>query len=199
MRNGIILAVTAAVAIRFAPAEAVPGQDAPAFQAKCTGGKVHTLADFKGKYLVLEWTNPTCPFVQKHYGSGHMQKLQKELTDQGAVWLTVNSAAPGKGGHMTAEKWNEMAKQQGAAATARVIDESGEIGHAYGAKTTPHLFVIGPEGKVLYAGAIDDKPSTEPADLAGAVNYVRKAFEEAKAGKPVSTPRTKPYGCSVKY
>jgi peroxiredoxin len=195
----ILLACAWAAAASIASAEAVPGQDTPAFKATCTKGTALSSADLKGKYLVLEWTNPGCPFVKKHYGSGNMQKLQKELTGQGVVWLTVNSAAPGKGGHMTAEKWNGVAKEQGAAASGLVIDETGEIGRAFGAKTTPHMFVVGPDGKVLYAGAIDDKASTDVADVAGAVNYVRQAIEDAKAGKPVSVPRTQAYGCSVKY
>lgn len=190
------LTVAAVPAVR---AEAVPGQDAPAFKATCTKGTALSLADLKGKYVVLEWTNPGCPFVRKHYGSGHMQALQKELTGQDVVWLTVNSAAPGKAGHMTAERWNALAKEQGSAASGLIIDESGEIGHAFGAKTTPHMFVLGPDGKVLYAGAIDDKPSTDAADVAGAVNYVKQAVAEARAGKPVSVPKSASYGCGVKY
>jgi hypothetical protein len=128
-----------------------------------------------------------------------MQKLQKELTGQGVVWLTVNSAAAGKAGHMTAAKWDVLAKEQGAAASARVVDESGEVGRAFGAKTTPHMFVVGPDGKVLYTGALDDKPTTDAADLASAVNHVKQAIEESKAGRTVSNPRTPPYGCGVKY
>jgi len=199
MKKLIVLSALAAFAAQGAFAEAVPGQDAPAATFTCTGGKSHAVADFKGKYVVLEWTNPGCPFVKKHYGSGNMQKLQKELTGQGVVWLTVNSAAPGKAGHMTAAKWDVLAKEQGSAASARVVDESGEVGRAFGAKTTPHSFVVGPDGKVLYTGALDDKPTTDVADLAGAVNYVKQAIEESKAGRPVSTPRTPPYGCGVKY
>ncbi|MBM4155890.1 MAG: redoxin domain-containing protein [Lentisphaerae bacterium] len=199
MKSMMLACTFAAAAAGFARAEAVPGQDAPAFKSTCTKGTAVALADLKGKYVVLEWTNPGCPFVKKHYGPGNMQAVQKELTGQGVVWLTVNSAAPGKGGHVTAERWNAVAKEQGSAATGLLIDESGEIGRAYGAKTTPHLFVIGPDGKVLYAGAIDDKPSTDAADVAGAVNYVKQAVAEAKAGKPVSVPKTAPYGCGVKY
>ncbi len=190
-----IVAATAAHAL----AEAVPGQDAPAFKATCTKGTAVDAAGLKGKYVVLEWTNPGCPFVKKHYGSGNMQALQKDLTGQGVVWLTVNSAAPGKAGHMTAEKWNGLAKEQGSVASGLLIDESGEIGHAFGAKTTPHVFVIGPDGKILYAGAIDDKPTTDAEDVAGAVNYVKQAVAESKAGKPVSVPKTPSYGCGVKY
>jgi len=193
-----LLVLTAAVAMQAA-AEAVPGRDAPDFKVTDTAGKTHSLSDFKGKYVVLEWTNPQCPFVKKWYSSGAMQALQKELTEQGVVWISVNSAAPGKQGHITAAEWDQRAEREKAAATARVIDESGELGRAYGAKTTPHMFVIGPDGKVLYAGAIDSKASADPADIAGATNYVKQAIEEAKAGKTVSVPQTKPYGCSVKY
>lgn len=193
-----VWAATLAFALQ-ASAEAVPGRDAPDFKVNDTSGKTHSLADFKGKYVVLEWTNPQCPFVKKWYSGGAMQALQKELTDQGVVWITVNSAAPGKQGHMTAAEWDKRAEQEKVAATARVIDESGELGRAYGAKTTPHMFVIGPDGKVIYAGAIDSKASVDPADITGATNYVKQAIEEAKAGKAVSVPQTKPYGCSVKY
>lgn len=196
-KAGLIMA--ASMAAMGAWAEAEPGQPAPAFQAKDTEGRALSLADYKGKYVVLEWTNPMCPFVRKWYSGGAMQALQKEMTEAGVVWLSINSGAPGKQGHMTAEQWNEAAKKGTSAATARIVDESGEIGRAYGAKTTPHMFVIGPDGKVLYAGAVDSKPSTDPADIAGAVNYVRQAIAEAKAGRAVSVPKTKPYGCSVKY
>ncbi len=188
-----------AAAATLARAEATPGQDAPAFQVRDTQGRSQALADYKGKYVVLEWTNPDCPFVKKWYTGGAMQELQKALTAEGVVWLTINSGAPGKQGHRTAERWNELAKQQNSAATALIIDESGEIGRAYGAKTTPHMFVIGPDGKVIYAGAIDSKPSADPADIPGAVNYVKQAIGEAKAGKVVSVPSARPYGCSVKY
>lgn len=199
MKKLIVLSALVALAAQGTFAEAVPGQDAPAASFVCTGGKSHSVADFKGKYVVFEWTNPGCPFVRKHYGSGNMQKLQKELTGQGVVWLTVNSAAAGKAGHMTAAKWDVLAKEQGAAASARVVDESGEVGRAFGAKTTPHMFVVGPDGKVLYTGALDDKPTTDAADLASAVNHVKQAIEESKAGRTVSNPRTPPYGCGVKY
>ncbi|MCX7818444.1 MAG: thioredoxin family protein [Kiritimatiellae bacterium] len=195
-RGVIALTVTFALG---AAAEAVPGQKAPDFTVKDTSGKTHSLADFKGKYVVLEWTNPQCPFVKKWYSGGAMQALQRELTAEGVVWISVNSAAPGKQGHMTAAEWDRRAAEEKSAATARVIDESGELGRAYGAKTTPHMFVIGPDGNVIYAGAIDSKASADPSDIAGATNYVKQAIAEAKAGKAVSVPQTKPYGCSVKY
>lgn len=194
----VVFAATVAFALQV-PAEAIPGRDAPDFQVKDTTGKTHSLADFKGKYVVLEWTSPHCPFVKKWYSGGAMQALQKELTDQGVIWITVNSSAPGKPGYMTAAEWDKLAEQEKVASTARVIDERGELGRAYGAKTTPHVFVIGPDGKVIYAGAIDSKASLNPADGFGATNYVKQAIEEAKAGKAVSVPQSKPYGCSVKY
>lgn len=192
------VAIIAAFALQ-AGAEAIPGQAAPDFTVKDTTGKQHSLADFKGKYVVLEWTNPQCPFVVKWYRGGAMQALQKELTEQGVIWISVNSAAPGKQGYMSAAEWDDRAATEKVAATARVIDERGELGRAYGAKTTPHMFVIGPDGKVIYAGAIDSKASTNPADIPGATNYVKQAIEESKAGKAVSVSQTKPYGCSVKY
>jgi len=194
-----VLTLLAMMGAKLVLGGAVPGQDAPAFQAVDIEGKGLALSDFKGKYVVLEWYNPGCPFVRKWYQNGDMQKLQRELTSQGVVWITINSSAPGKQGHLTPPQWKELVVKNNSAATHYVADEKGDIGRAYGAQTTPHMFVIGPDGKLLYAGAIDSKPSTDPGDIVGATNYVRRALEEAKAGKPVSVPQTKPYGCSVKY
>jgi len=195
-----------ALAVAFAAALpltafAVPtvGQPAPAFTGTDMHGKKVSLADLKGKYVVLEWHNQGCPFVVKHYESGNMQKLQKELTGQGAAWITVISSAPGKQGHVTAAEEEAYLKAQNATPTDVVFDEDGKIGQAYGAKTTPHMFVIDDKGTLVYAGAIDDKASTDKADVAGATNYVQAAYTEAKAGQPVKTPSTAPYGCSVKY
>ena len=195
-----------ALAVAFAAALpltafAVPtvGQPAPAFTGTDMHGKKVSLADLKGKYVVLEWHNQGCPFVVKHYESGNMQKLRKELTGQGAVWLTVISSAPGKQGHVSAADEESYLKAQNATPTDVVFDEDGKIGQAYGAKTTPHMFVIDDKGTLVYAGAIDDKASTDKADVAGATNYVQAAYTEAKAGQPVKTPSTAPYGCSVKY
>jgi len=195
-----------ALAVAFAAALpltafAVPtvGQPAPAFTGTDMHGKPVNLADLKGKYVVLEWHNQGCPFVVKHYESGNMQKLQKELTGQGAAWITVISSAPGKQGHVTAAEEEAYLKAQNATPTDVVFDEDGKIGQAYGAKTTPHMFVIDDKGTLVYAGAIDDKASTDKADVAGATNYVQAAYTEAKAGQPVKTPSTAPYGCSVKY
>ena len=198
-RNSVrFAAVVLALAAAGAPA-AKPGEAAPAFSVKDTKGATRQLSDFKGKYVVLEWTNPGCPFVQKHYQSGNMQKLQKELTAKGVIWLTVNSAGPGRGGYEGAEKWNARAEKLGSAATALLLDEDGAVGRAFGAKTTPHMFVVDPAGLLLYDGAPDDQRGTDPADIQQAHNYVRAAIEEAMAGKPVTTATTQPYGCGVKY
>ena len=175
------------------------GEPAPEISATDTNGKTHTLAQYKGKYVVLEWTNPDCPFVRKHYDSGNMQKLQKEYTAKGVVWLSINSSAPGKQGSYPPEKWNEIMKQKDAAPTAMLLDPNGKAGRAYGAKTTPQLVVINPEGAVIYEGAIDSIASANPSDIPKATNYVKASLDEAMAGKPVTTATSKPYGCGVKY
>ena len=175
------------------------GSPAPAFTLTDTKGKQHNLADFKGKYVVLEWVNLGCPFVKKHYGSGNMQQTQKKAVDKGVVWLSVCSSARGKQGHMSAADWNEEIADRNMASTAVLIDESGAVGKTYGAKTTPHMYVINPDGVLIYKGAIDDKPSTRKNSLAGARNHVLAALDESMAGKPVSTANTQPYGCTVKY
>jgi len=177
----------------------LPGQSAPAFSLPGSDAKPHALADYKGKIVVLEWTNPGCPFVKKWYGSGAMQKLQKEAVAKGVVWLRIISSAPGKQGAQTAPEAAAYEKEQQVGATATLLDPEGEVGRLYGAKTTPHLFVIDARGQLAYAGAIDSKPSVDPADIAGAKNYVTAALAELAAGKPVSTPSTQSYGCSVKY
>lgn len=176
------------------------GEPAPGFSLPDLSGKAHSLADYAGKYVVLEWNNPECPFVQKHYNSGNMQKLQQEARGKGAVWLIINSGAPGKqGGAAEPEKLEKFTKNEHAEPTAYLLDREGKVGRAYEAKTTPQMFVIDPAGKLIYAGGIDDKPTTDLADIATAKNYVRAALEEAMAGKPVATPTSRPYGCSVKY
>ena len=175
------------------------GAPAPDFTASDIQGRTRTLSEFKGKYVVLEWHNQGCPFVKKHYDSGNMQQLQKDLTGQGVVWLTVISSAPGKQGYVTAAEETQYLAEKQAAPTDVLLDPDGALGHAYGAKTTPHMFLINDKGVVVYAGAIDDKPSTDRADVDGARNYVRAAYQEAKTGKPVSVSSTSPYGCSVKY
>jgi peroxiredoxin len=175
------------------------GQAAPDFTGTASNGKTFHLADYRGKYVVLEWHNNGCPYVRKQYNSGNMQRLQKQWTGQGVVWFTILSSAPGKQGYVTASEENDyMAKEQ-AAPTAALLDPSGDIGHLYDAKTSPHMFVINPQGVVIYDGAIDDKPTTELSDVPGATNYVSLALEQAMAGKAVATAATRPYGCSVKY
>jgi len=179
--------------------DVVVGQPAPAFAFTDTMGHAHTLAEFNGRFVVLEWMNPACPFVGKHYRSGNMPRLQTEMTKQQVVWLSIISSAPGKQGYSAPEQAHAFMREHGGSPTAIVLDEFGAIGRLYGARTTPHMFVIGPDGMLLYNGAIDDHPSTDPNDIPRATNYVRKALEEAMAGKPVSTPSVQPYGCSVKY
>lgn len=175
------------------------GQPAPEFALTDSNGKSHKLSDFKGKFVVLEWLNHGCPFVKKHYGSGNMQKLQKEYTGKDVVWLSIVSSAPGKQGHMSPAETNKAKEESGSAATAVLIDEDGTVGRLYDAKTTPHMFVVNPEGVLIYMGAIDSVKSPDPADIAGAKNYVKQALDEAMAGKPVSEPTTTAYGCGVKY
>ena len=180
-------------------AQAVVGAPAPEFTLSDTQGAAHRLADFAGKPVVLEWTNPDCPFVKKHYGAKNMQALQAKYVAQGVVWLTVSSSAPGKQGHYGAEEWNRIRADQGSAATALLLDPDGQAGLAYGAKTTPHLFVIDAAGTLVYDGAIDDKPSTDAADIPGARPYLAEALDAVLAGAAVPVAKTTPYGCSVKY
>jgi peroxiredoxin len=182
-----------------ARAEARVGSPAPALSMTDTRGRIHSLAALQGTFVVLEWFNNDCPFVGKHYKSGSMQRLQAAATARGVVWLTIVSSAPGKQGHVGAEQANAIIAARGAHQTAMLLDPDGTLGRRYGAKTTPHLFVMNPEGLVIYAGAIDDRPSTDPTDLVGATTYVQRALDEALAGQPVSIPEAKPSGCSVKY
>jgi peroxiredoxin len=180
-------------------AAATPGQPAPDFNVTDIAGKPVKLSELKGKYVVLEWTNDGCPYVRKHYDSGNMQGLQKKHTADGVQWIVVNSSSPGKQGHMTAEQEASQIKKEGWNATHVVLDPEGKLGKAFGAKVTPHMFVIDKEGKVAYEGAIDSKNTSEKADIAGAENYIDSAFKDLKAGKPVTTASTRPYGCNVKY
>ncbi|HLY62268.1 MAG TPA: thioredoxin family protein [Terriglobia bacterium] len=175
------------------------GSPAPDFTATDTFGKVHHLSDYKGKFVVLEWHNRDCPWTGKHYYSGNMQRLQKEWTQKGVVWFTVISSAPDAEGYVTAEDENGFVSKMDASPTAVLLDPKGDLGHLFGAKTTPHMFVIDKEGVLIYNGAIDDKPTPHSADIAPAKNYVQAALEEAMAGRPVSIPTTRPYGCSIKY
>jgi peroxiredoxin len=175
------------------------GEKAPDFSVADSNGKTHKLSDFKGKWVVLEWHNQGCPYVRKHYNSGNMQKLQKEWTAKGVVWLSVISSAQGQQGYVAGDAANAFVAEQKAAPTAVLLDAMGTMGTAYGAKTTPHMFVISPDGSLVYNGAIDNKPTTDVADIAGAANYVSAALTEGMAGKAVTTATTAPYGCSVKY
>jgi hypothetical protein len=198
-RLGMILAAAALMASTAARAEVKNGDMAPNFLLEDTSGQVHRLTDFRGKIVVLEWINHGCPFVVKHYDSGNMPALQRELTGKGVVWLSVCSSAEGKQGYHTAAEWQKVNAEKKGAASAILMDKDGAVGTLYGAKTTPHMFVVDPEGKLIYQGAIDDKPSTDTDDIPGAKNYVKAAVEAALAGQPVAEAQTKPYGCSVKY
>lgn len=175
------------------------GEPVPLIDAHTQTGERVNLADYKGKYVVLEWTNELCPFVQKHYKSRNMQTLQKEMSQRDVVWLTVFSSAVGKPGHVDAAAARKFAADLGTSSTAMLLDESGDIGRAYGASTTPHMYVIDTEGKLAYMGAIDDVPSADPDDIPQAQNYVRAALNQALAGEVISVPLSKPYGCSIKY
>lgn len=183
----------------MAASDAKIGAAAPGFSLPDTLGTSHSLADFRGKVVVLEWLNHDCPFVKKHYDSGNMPALQAKYTAQGVVWLSINSSAPGKQGNYAPEKANELSRQKKSSATAVLLDPDGKVGKAYGAKTTPHMFVIDAAGVLRYAGAIDSVASADPADVAKADNYVAQALDAVLAGKPVVTASTTAYGCSVKY
>jgi peroxiredoxin len=201
IKNILLGALAAFLFLGGAAAQAAPkiGEPAPAFTATDSNGKTHNLSDFKGKIVVLEWTNAECPYVVKHYDSKNMQGLQEKYTGQDVVWLSINSSAEGKQGHVTAEAANALIAEKGAKPTAYIIDADGTIGKAYDAKTTPHIFVIDKDGVLAYAGAIDDNDSAKAEDAATAKNYVAAALDALLAGTPVETAQTKPYGCSVKY
>lgn len=175
------------------------GKPAPDFTGVDTHGKTHALKDLRGKTVVLEWTNNGCPYVQKQYDSGNMQKLQKSAAEEGIVWLTIASSAPGEQGNLTPAEHDAVVAKRGAAPAAVIIDADGTIGHAYGAKATPHMFVIKPDGTLAYKGAIDDKPTANISDIEGARNYVQNALDQLAAGKAVDPAVTRAYGCSVKY
>jgi peroxiredoxin len=175
------------------------GAPAPNFTAKDSNGKTVSLADFKGKTVVLEWTNNGCPFVRKHYGSGNMQKLQDEATKNGVVWLSIASSPPGMQGHVDGPAANAEVVRAGAKPTAVVLDHNSVVAKTYQARVTPHMYIVDPKGTLVYMGGIDDKPTANPADIPGAKNYVREALGELKAGKPISAPNTRAYGCTVHY
>lgn len=187
------------VLVSAAMAQVKTGEQAPGFLLADVNGNAITLEGFAGKFIVLEWINHDCPFVRKHYDSGNMQELQKEYTKQGVIWLAIASSAPGKQGHYSGEEHKVIAAQKGFSGTALLLDPDGKVGRAYGAKTTPHMFVINPDGKVIYQGAIDDHPSANKADAKTANNYVRAALDAALKGGEVAVGSAAPYGCSVKY
>ena len=188
----------AAAALYAAESPAV-GSAAPDFSVPDVNGETHSLSQYKGKYVVLEWFNPECPFVKKHYGSGNMQKLQGEYTGKGVVWLTIDSNALGAEGNLSPEQAQKVMKEWNTKQTALLLDPDGKAGRGYNARNTPHMFVINPEGKVIYEGAIDSKATPNPNDIASSTNYVKVALDESMSGKPVSNANTRPYGCSVKY
>lgn len=182
-----------------AAADAAVRREAPDFTLRDTHGAEHRLSSYRGKVVVLEWVNHGCPFVKKHYGGGNMQALQRRTTSAGVVWLSICSSAEGKQGFMDAAAWNDTIARTNTAATAVLLDAAGDTGRLYGARTTPHMFVIDAAGRIAYEGAIDDRPTSDAADIPAATNHVAAAVDAVLAGKPVANPSTKPYGCSVKY
>jgi peroxiredoxin len=203
MKQALLASLVAAsisfVANTPAFASAAVGQAAPAFTLKDTNGKTVNLSDFKGKTVVLEWHNPECPFVKKHYDTSNMQNLQSKYGKDGVVWLAVNSTEPGHQDYRKPDVLNGWLKTSNSTPTAYLMDEDGKAGKAYAAKTTPHMYVINPQGTLVYAGGIDDKRSAKKEDVATAKNYVSAALDELKAGKSISVSTSAPYGCSVKY
>jgi len=196
----LLIAIAALVTGPLYAADVPPvGSAAPDFSAPDTNGKTHSLSQYKGKYVVLEWFNPECPFVKKHYGSDNMQKLQQEYTGKGVVWLTIDSNAPGTEGNITPDQAEKIMASWKTKQTALLLDPESKVARSYGAKNTPNMVVINPEGKIVYEGAIDNKATPNPADIPNSTNYVKAALDESLAGRPVSNPTTKPYGCSVKY
>lgn len=200
MKKTIVIAFLLLFAINLSASDkAKIDAPAPDFTLLDSNGNEHSLSDFKGKYVVVEWINFGCPFVKKHYNSGNMQSLQKKYTGKNVVWLSICSSAEGKQGYFGNEEINEQLKDKAAAMTAYLIDESGKVGHMYNAKTTPHMYIVNPEGILVYAGGIDDKASTDEDDIETATNYVSTALDALMAGKEIADKVTKPYGCSVKY
>ena len=200
MRRRLSLAILAIAVLTSISAYAVRvGDSAPDFTGTDSNGKMQTLSAYKGKFVVLEWSNRDCPYTRKHYDSGNMQSLQREWRAKGVIWLTIISSAPGEEGYVTASEENAQLAKVHAVPSAVILDPKGSIGREYGAKTTPHMFVIDPSGKLIYAGAIDDHPTTDVADIKISKNYVSEALTQAMVGSGVATSSTRPYGCSVKY
>jgi AhpC/TSA family len=192
----VSLLTTLAGAAQAAPSV---GQPAPDFTLQDAGGKTVKLSDYRGKHVVLEWTNPGCPYVRKHYDSGNMPATQKEAVDKGVVWLSINSTEKSSYDYREPAKLVAWQNERQSRPTALLMDEEGTAGRAYGARTTPHLYIVNPQGALVYAGGIDSIPSSNPDDIKRAVNYVRQGLNEALAGKPITAATTRPYGCSIKY
>lgn len=199
MKNVMISMFTVVLVNLGISAAPINGQSAPDFTGTTMTGDTISLSDFVGTPVVLEWTNHECPYVRKHYGSGNMQKTQRELTEGGAVWISIVSSAPGEQGNVTPEQAQELTASRGSYADHVILDPEGKIGRLYEAKTTPHMFLISEEGTLMYQGAIDDIPSASVRSLDKATNLVLAAWDEFKAGKPITEAQTQPYGCSVKY
>ena len=201
--GALVLAAQGASSVRALPSwgatVAKVGEPAPDFTAASTSGSSVNLGSYKGKIVVLEWTNHYCPYVRKHYETNNMQALQREATGQGVTWLTIISSAKGTQGHVTPAQADELTTTRNALPTVILLDEKGVVGHMYGATNTPHMYIVDKAGILVYAGAIDDRPTTRRADVQGANNYVRAALESVMAGQPVKTPVTRAYGCTVKY
>lgn len=202
-RRALTLSIAATAACLSQPVLAQSGPKlgvaAPEFTARDSTGREVSLSNFKGKIVVLEWTNHDCPYVKKHYGTGNMQALQKEAATQGVVWLTISSSAPGGQGHVNGLEAEKLTADRNASPTAFLLDHEGLIGRRYAATATPHMYVIDKAGVLVYMGAIDDKPTTNRDDVQGARNYVREALASLAAGQPVKTASTRVYGCSIKY
>ena len=194
-----VFLITLALVTGSAIAAPRVGEPAPDFTGVDTQGKTHRLADYRGKTVVLEWTNHDCPYVRKHYGAGNLQEQQREAAAQGVIWLSVISSAPGQQGHVSPAEADELTRSRKAAPHAVLLDPEGRIGRAYEAKTTPHMYIIDEAGKLVYLGGIDSLATADPADIPKATQYVRVALKERAAGQPISAPVTRPYGCSVKY
>jgi len=194
-----LVVLSLVLAAAGARADALPGQPAPAFRLPDTAGREVSLADFKGRLVVLEWFNHGCPFVRKHYGSGNMQSLQQRYVAKGVVWLSIQSTHPEHPDFQSAQALAGEMRSAGAAQSATLLDADGAVGRLYGARTTPHMYVIDTQGRLAYAGAIDDIRSADPDDVKRANNHVATALDALLAGQPVPVARTVPYGCSVKY
>lgn len=197
-RSVVALTLSALVPLTTQAAPSV-GQPAPNFTLKDASGKTVSLSDFRGKHVVLEWTNPGCPYVRKHYNGGNMQATQQDALGKGAVWLAINSTEKDHGDYLEPAKLVAWKKERKSVPTAVLMDEEGTAGRAYGARTTPHMYIVDPKGVLVYAGGIDSIASSSASDIPKAINYVKQALAESLAGKPVSAATTRPYGCSVKY